>query len=92
MVTAFIPSCRNRLVHLDRRQHDALAARQDFADLGEGAGRERILRPGNFMQHLRVELVAEAQRLARHHDRLRHQRALLCLQALQARVGRAGQP
>ena len=44
------------------------------------------------MHHRRRELVAESQRLARHHDRLRRQWMFLRLQALHARVGLAGEP
>ena len=82
----------HRLVGFHRGEHHAAAAGQNVVDLAEGAGRQRLRRPGNFLQHRGVELGAETQRLRGDHDGLRGERLFLRLHALRAHVGLVVEP
>jgi hypothetical protein len=82
----------NRLVRLDRGEHDAFAARHQLLDRPEGAGRNGFLRPGDLAQRLRAELHAESQRRARDHNRASHHRLLGGLHVLEPQLGLAMEP
>ena len=61
---------QHRFVDLDRRQHHAAAFGEQRIDGGEGALRQRILRPRDFGELRAVEFHAVAQRRVGHHDGL----------------------